>query len=216
MSDREDRPAGHWIDISRPLHNGIPVWPGDLPFIREEGQFEELVLSRFSTTCHVGTHVDAPKHLDPEADPVDRIPLDRLIGPAEVVVAGGAPQRVSLEHLPAGWAPRAPRVLVRTDTHPAGSTTIGPGLAGLAAELVEALAGHGVVLIGIDTPSVDPFEATELTAHHALARNGITWIEGLALEGVAPGGYDLVALPLPLVGAEAAPVRAVLKARREE
>ena len=109
--------------------------------------------------------------------------------------------------------PSAPRILVRTDSHPADAQAVGDGLSGLAVELVHELADRGVVLVGIDSPSVDPFDSNDHAAHHALAARGMTWIEGLLLDAVDSGLYDLVALPMPLVGAEAAPVRAILRAR---
>ena len=82
--------------------------------------------------------------------------------------------------------------------------------AGLAPSLAAELAARGVVLVGIDTPSVDPWDDSALEAHRALARAGIAWLEGLVLEDVAPGRYDLVALPLRIEGGDASPVRAVL------
>ena len=204
-------PDPQWIDVSRPLEPGIPVWPGDVPFRLEVSVSDDgSVLSSFATTCHVGTHLDAPRHLDGDAAGVEAIALNRLIGPAEVVaVAAG---RVTQAALPGGWTPAAPRVLFRTDSHPPG-TPVGPGFAALDAELVHWLADRDVRLVGVDTPSVDRFESEDLPAHRALLARGLTWIEGLWLGDVAPGRYQLVALPLALVGAEAAPVRAVLQAR---
>ncbi len=201
---------GPWIDISRPLANGIPVWPGDRPFVIETRREGGMVLSWLATTCHVGTHVDAPLHMEDGGIPVDAIPLDRFLGPAEVVAAAGAPRRVGRAHLPAGWTPRAPRVLFKTGTQPVTAPALREDLAGLDPGLVGFLADSGVILVGIDTPSVDPFDSESFAAHHALAGHGMTWIEGLDLEAVRPGLYTLVALPLALAGTEAAPVRAVL------
>ncbi len=172
-----------------------------------------MVLSAFSTTCHVGTHIDATLHMEDAGETIERIPLGRLIGPAEVVRATGRPSRVGLEHLPSGWSPAAPRVLFRTDSHPVDAEAVGEGLSGFSVDLVHLLADNGVVLVGIDSPSVDPFDSADHAAHHALAERGVAWIEGLLLEAIEPGLYDLVALPMPLVGVEAAPVRAVLRSR---
>ena len=210
----EDRPPAverqgdGWIDISRPLAAGMPVWPGDHPFRLERQVHDGAVLSSFATTCHVGTHIDAPLHLDATAGGVESIPLERLVGPAEVVVATAAV--VAPESLPPGWAPSLPRLLIRTDSHPVGAP-IAPGFASLDARLVHWLADRGVEVVGVDTPSVDPFESADLPAHRALLARGMTWIEGLMLEHVPAGRYQLAALPLALVGADAAPVRAVLR-----
>ncbi|NOZ79569.1 MAG: hypothetical protein GXP48_10410 [Acidobacteria bacterium] len=200
-----------WIDISRKLRNGIPTWPGDRPFRLETRRDGGIVLSWFSTTCHIGTHVDAPLHMEGEGATVDEIPLGRFLGPAEVVVVAGAPRRIRRENLPAGWQPQARRVLFATGTQPAGVSRIHSDLSGISSDLVAFLADHGVILVGIDTPSVDPFDSEDFEAHHALAGRGITWIEGLNLEGVSPGQYELVALPMGLTGTEAAPVRAILR-----
>lgn len=74
-----------WIDASRPLHAATPVWPGDRPFKLDQTREESFVLSSFSTTCHVGTHVDAPLHLDPSAQSVEALRLERCVGLCEVV-----------------------------------------------------------------------------------------------------------------------------------
>lgn len=200
-----------WVDVSRPLVPGIPVWPGDVPFRLEQAVSDDgAVLSFFAATCHLGTHIDAPMHLDCELPGVEEIALGRLIGPAEVVAVAVAPGSVAPASLPDGWTPAAPRLLIRTDSHPLGAP-IGPGFSALESELVHWLADRGVVLVGIDTPSVDPFESEDLPAHRALLERGLTWIEGLWLGDATPGLYQLVALPMALVGAEAAPVRAVLR-----
>lgn len=197
-----------WIDITRPLTSAIPVWPGDRPFRLDQQELDGVVVSSFATTCHVGTHVDAPKHLDARSDGVDSIGLERLIGPAEVLATRDS--LVTLESLPGGWSPTEPRLLLRTDSHPLGAP-IGPGFAALDAGLVHWLADRGVILIAIDTPSVDPYDSDDLPAHTALLVRGMTWIEGLWLDNVGAGRYQLVALPLLLVGAEAAPVRAAVR-----
>jgi arylformamidase len=197
-----------WVDISRPLTSATPVWPGDQPFRLDRHEHGGTVVSSLTTTCHVGTHVDAPMHLDSLAGGVESIELDRLIGPAEVVSVSDS--IVTPESLPSGWSPAVPRLLLRTGSHPVGAP-IGPGFAAVAARLVHWLADRGVVLLAIDTPSVDPFDSVDLAAHRALVDRGMTWIEGVRLEHVAPGRYQLVALPLALVGADAAPVRAALR-----
>lgn len=199
-----------WIDTSRPLSARTPVWPGDRAFELNRRSIDDLMVSAVSTTCHVGTHVDAPLHLDPTGIATHEIPLGRLIGPAEVVQLPPGCLGARPEDLPLGWAPRDRRVLLRSDSQPVDSP-IRDGFAAMSAELVHWLADHEVSTVGIDTPSVDVFSSTELEAHHALIEREMTWIEGLNLEGVEAGRYLLVALPLPLHGAEAAPVRALLR-----
>jgi arylformamidase len=199
-----------WVDISRPLTVQTPVWPGDRGFELRQDEIGDLLVSAVATTCHVGTHVDAPLHLGPTGIAVHEIPLGRFLGPAEVVRLPTGCGAAGCRDLPLGWIPRHPRVLLRTDSHGVDSPIV-DGFSATSAEMVNWLADHGVSTLGIDTPSVDVFSSTELEAHHALVRRGMTWIEGLNLEGVEAGCYTLVALPMPLRGIEAAPVRALLK-----
>ena len=199
-----------WIDASRPLHSATPVWPGDRPFELHQNRGEPCVLSSFSTTCHAGTHVDAPLHLDETAYAVEAVPLERCVGPAEVVSVPGDGRAVSPGDLPAGWAPSTSRVLFRSDSHPIDWVIEG-GFSGLTAELVHWLFDRDVDLVGVDTPSVDVFSSKDLPAHRALLTLGMTWIEGLWLGDADPGRYLMLALPILLEGAEAAPVRAILK-----
>ncbi len=199
-----------WIDISRPLSPTTPVWPGDRVFELSRTMSDGLMVTALTTTCHVGTHVDAPLHLTPMGIATHEIPFGRLIGPAEVVRVYVSGVGARPENLPLGWVPRDPKVLLRTDSHDVDAP-IEDGFSGISAALVHWLADHGVSTLGVDTPSVDVFSSTELEAHNALIEREMTWIEGLHLEGVDAGRYILVALPMPLHGTEAAPVRALLK-----
>ena len=81
----------------------------------------------------------------------------------------------------------------------------------LSPALVEELARQGVVLIGIDTPSVDPATSKELPSHQAIYRHDIAILEGVVLTSVNEGDYELIALPLKIKGADASPVRAILR-----
>lgn len=201
-----------WVEISRPLTADMPVWPGDDPFRLHTSLRDGWSVSHVDTTCHVGTHAETGLHVEQGHPPLSAIGLETFCGPAEVVHAAcdGA-SAVSPRHLPGGWSPAAPRVLIRTGTFPVGSPKIGFDFAGLDPELIKLLAAAEVRLVGLDTPSVDPLESQDFPAHHALARLGLVWFEGLDLEHVDPGLYDLVALPLPLVGTEAAPARVVIR-----
>lgn len=199
-----------WVDVSRPLMSETPVWPGDRAFEIDRVMNGDLLVSAVATTSHVGTHVDAPLHLDPYGIAAHEIPIGRLLGPVEVVRLPTGCGAALPDDLPLGWFPRYPKVLFRSDSHPLGAK-IDDGFAAVSAELVDWLAEHGVATLGIDTPSVDVFSSTELEAHHALVRSGMTWIEGLHLAEVEAGRYLMVALPMPLRGTEAAPVRALLK-----
>lgn len=197
------------IDLSPVLSGMTPVWPGDVPVRRKVGpEVDGVVLSSLETTLHAGAHVDAPLHTDPDGTSIDALPLTHFVGPCLVVEVHVAPRgRVGLADV--GGTFPAPRLLVKTGSF-ADAGRLADGFAGLAVELVEAAAAAGVVLIGIDTPSVDPAGDLDLSAHRALGRRGMAGLEGLDLSRVEPGRYTLVALPLRLEGAEASPVRAVL------
>jgi arylformamidase len=205
-----ERWAGEgWIDVSRPLHSGIPVWPGDRPFELEQRREPGFVLSSFATTCHVGTHVDAPLHFDETAVGVEGLSLARCVGPAEVVRTRRSRGALTPHDLPGGWTPSTTRVLIHSDSYPLDGK-IEDGFAGLSADLVHWLADREVELLGIDTPSVDVYKSDGHPAHHALLARGLTWFEGLWFGETEPGTYLLIALPILLEGAEAAPVRAIL------
>lgn len=199
-----------WIDATRPLRQSTPVWPGDRPFELVQKREGSSVLSSIATTCHVGTHVDAPLHLDQTAHGVEGVLLERCVGLAEVVRMPASGRAFTPDELPPGWVPSTARVLLRSDSHPVDAA-IEEGFSALSAEIVHWLADCGVELVGVDTPSVDVYSSQDFPAHHALLARGMTWIEGLWLGDVEPGLYLLVALPILLEGAEAAPVRAILK-----
>lgn len=199
-----------WIDISRPLSPETPVWPGDRGLEFDQRSVGDVLVTAVSSTCHIGTHVDAPLHLSTSGTAVHEIPLGHLIGPAEIVQLPRSCVLAGPKDLPLGWVPRFPKVLLRSDSHLVGAP-IRDGFSGLSAELVGWFADHDVTTIGIDTPSVDVFSSTELEAHHALVDGGMTWIEGLDLMDVEAGCYLLIALPTPLRGIDAAPVRALVK-----
>lgn len=200
------------LDISPVLHPGTAVWPGDVALRRDVAldfaRGANLVLSSVTSTVHVGAHADAPSHYHPDGRPIDERPLGPYLGPCQVLavdVARGA--RVTPADLPP--PPYAPRVLLRTGTFP-DPDAFTTDFAALSPALVDHLADHGVVLVGLDTPSIDPFDDAGLASHQAVFRRDLCVLEGLVLDGVAPGPYTLVALPLRLRGADASPVRAVL------
>jgi arylformamidase len=200
------------VDISPVLSPRIAVWPGDVAFSREVActiaDGANIDLSAIRTTVHVGAHADAPSHYSLGGVGIAERPLERYYGPCEVVhVTVGRGERVRPEHLPGPV--RAPRVLFRTGTFP-DPDAFNEDFAALSPELVDALADQGVVLIGIDTPSIDPCHDKVLHTHTAVARRDLAVLEGIVLDHVAPGLYTLVALPLRIEGADASPVRAAL------
>ncbi len=209
-------------DISPPLTTDLAVFPGDTPLERELLQRREdgdaVTLSTLRATVHLGAHVDAPLHYGTEAGDVTSIPLERLLGPCRVVrprgrgvVRDGRLTREALETAIAVQTPLPTRVLIATGSHPHADEWTDDFTA-LSPESVDWLAAHGVQTVGIDTPSVDPSDDEELAAHGVALRHGMTILEGLRLADVPEGDYELIALPLRLVGFDGSPVRAVLRA----
>lgn len=198
-------------DLSPPISPRLAVWPGDVPFTRDVTTPPDgTTFSSIRTTLHLGAHADAPLHMVAGAPSIDAVPLETWIGPCQVVEARVAPGgRVRLEDL--AEEPSAPRLLVKTGTFHDRERFVGD-FAGLDPTLAAELAARGVVLVGIDTPSVDPYDDHDYAAHRALVAAGVLWLEGLVLADVPPGRYDLVALPLRIEGGDGSPVRAVLVA----
>jgi len=207
------------IDISPRITPDIAVWPGDTPVSREVlchlDQGASVTLSTLRATVHLGAHADGANHYGAGAGCIDTMPLERYLGPCQVVRAraerrpGG--MRIGVAHLETPLdAIRHPRVLLHTGTFPSFTAWNGD-FAGLEPALVDALADRGVFLIGVDTPSVDVQESKDLPAHGRFLARNVSILEGLRLDHVVPGEYELIALPLPLVGFDASPVRAVLR-----
>lgn len=200
------------IDISPLVDATIHVWPGDTPFVRtinlDMSAGANLTLSDIRTTVHVGAHADAPSHYSASGQDIAQRRLDLYLGPCNVVHANVGARRIYPADVKREIT--APRVLFRTGTFPSHHAW-NDDFASLSPELVDFLHERGVMLIGIDTPSVDPFESKELEAHQALARHDMANLEGLVLDAVDEGDYELIALPLKLAGADGSPVRAVLR-----
>jgi arylformamidase len=202
------------IDISPVVDASIGVWPGDTPFVqtvnRDMRAGANLTLSDIRTTVHVGAHADAPSHYISEGCDIAARRLDYYIGRCVVLnIRVRRGDRITPDHLN-GKVVSAPRVLLRTGTFP-DPRNWNNDFASLSPALVEDFYQHGVMLIGIDTPSVDPFDSKELEAHQVFARNDMAILEGLALDSVEEGEYELIAPPLRIRGADASPVRAILR-----
>ena len=206
------------LDISRPVRAGIPVWPGDTPFEYRRswkiGGGCPVNVGQVTMSLHTGAHTDAPYHFDDAGAAIADVDLSKYLGPCVVVDARPAGRGLVPADLPAGTEAAlrgAPRLLVRM--YAARPTGFDEHLPHLTPEMADWLAARGVVLVGVDSDSMDAFDSKELAAHHRLASHGIAILEGIDLSSVTPGVYDLDALPLRLVGADASPVRAVLVTR---
>jgi len=201
------------IDISRPLRSGVPTWPGDTPFSYEvvwsKEQSGSVNVGKLTMSIHTGTHVDAPFHFDNEGRKMIDLSPELYVGPARVIDVSGKAS-IGAKDLAAHPLEGVTRLLLRTAswTDPAVFPT---EITYLEADLGPFLAEKGIRLIGVDVPSVDPLDSKALSAHHSLHEHDIHILEGIDLAHVAPGDYELMALPLPLVDSDGSPVRAVLR-----
>jgi arylformamidase len=200
-------------DLSPPISERLQVWPGDTPPRREVlcdlRRGDNLTLSTLHATAHLGAHADAPSHYGADAAAIDEQPLDMYLGPCQVLRVPAPPGALLTPDLLPGpvWAER---VLLATGTYP-DPEHFREDFAALSPELVEFLHRQGVRLVGVDTPSVDPFSSKDLPAHRTFLRHKMAILEGLVLKDVPEGIYELIALPLRLVGFDASPVRAILR-----
>lgn len=199
-------------DISQVLRPGLPVWPGDTAFAFERTWLMEdgspVNVGRMTMSTHSGSHGDAPLHYSATAPDIASVDLDPYLGQCLVVDARAAEGAVEIGDLPE--LDGSTRVLLRTfenfphDQWDSGFTAIAP-------ETIAWLAEQGVRLIGTDAPSVDPQESKTMDAHKAVLAADMRILEGLVLDDVPPGRYELIALPLKIAGGDAGLCRAILR-----
>ncbi|KRF64598.1 kynurenine formamidase [Bacillus sp. Soil768D1] len=202
-----------WRDISQRLNENTPYWPGDTPYSyrlnSSIAKGSSVNVGEILMSTHLGTHIDAPFHFDENGKKIIELDLELYIGPALLVKIDAA-KSIGVEAFTGIDFTGIERLLLATgqwkdlSRFPEWIPTIDP-------ELAPYLADRGVKLLGLDLPSVDYLDSKELPAHHALSGCGIHILEGLVLESVEPGLYDLAALPLALEEGDGSPVRAVLK-----
>jgi arylformamidase len=201
-------------DISPPVHAGAPVFPGDTAYsqqwVAEIAPGCPVNVSAITLSPHVGAHADAPLHYDPQGAPIGVVDLQPYLGPCRVIHAIGCGPLIEPSHLAHALAGLPSRVLVRTYRH-MPQAWFDAALPAFAAATVELLAERGVLLVGIDSASVDPADSKALPSHQVLRRRGLRVLENLVLDDVPEGDYELIALPLKLTTADASPVRAVLR-----
>ena len=200
-------------DISVPLSGELPVFPGDPPLridpVTRIALGDEVNLSRVSLSSHSGTHLDPPRHFNDGGTPADRIPLSVLMGKALLIeIPGIRPiTRAKLEPFPIKGEER---LIIKTgNSRLWQSRSFSEEFSHLTSDGALYLAELGIALVGIDYLSIEQFRG-DGSVHRTLLDSGVIILEGLDLDGVPPGNYELVCLPLKLAGCDGAPARAVL------
>lgn len=206
----------NWIDISVPLRNGMVHWPSDPPFhikrVMDQNNGDVCTVSRIDLSVHTGTHMDAPLHFIKDAPAMDELPLEATVGPARVIAIRDH-KCIRAEELEEHEIEANERVLFKTANSDRlwSRDEFDEDFIYISADAAEYLASRGIRAVGVDYLSVGGFQEDAVETHHALLGAGIWVIEGLDLSGVEAGSYELVCLPLKLVGAEGAPARAILR-----
>jgi len=206
---------GGLIDVTPPMRNGMPVYPGNPPFVvrvvRDVADGAHSTLSEVSMGTHSGLHVDAPSHFIAGAPGLEAIGLEALVGPARVLHIG-AESAITVDELEQHGIAQGERVLLKTSNSSLwGEPEFVANYVHLSTEAALYLAKVRPLCVGVDYLSVGGHKSNGTEVHEALLGAGIVVIEGLDLSKAEPGLYDLVCLPLRIEQAEAAPARAILR-----
>ncbi len=198
-------------DISMPIHTEMPVYKE-----RDENRPQLAVIRDFAQGAretsltlymHTGTHVDAPFHFIPEGDKIDTLPLEEVIRRCRVLDMTDVSDKITPAELEGKGLKAGEFILLKTRN--SFSDRFGPEYVFLDTTGAEYLVKQGVQGIGIDALSIERAQPGHPT-HRVLLKERIVIIEGLRLAEVPEGDYLLIAAPLKIVGAEAAPARVIL------
>jgi arylformamidase len=205
-----------WIDISVPLHNGMAHWPNDRAFERTETETiangDPCNLSEICTSAHIGTHVDAPRHYLADGAGMETFPISVGVGLARVIAIHD-PELIRVSELKPYRLTKGERVLFKTrnsmECWP--TSKFQEKFVYIPNQTAAYLADCCIQTVGMDYLSVGGYDTDGSETHRTLLKAGIWIIEGLNLKDVEPGDYDLICLPLKIVGSDGAPARAVLR-----
>ncbi|MFC1567428.1 cyclase family protein [Thermodesulfobacteriota bacterium] len=204
-------------DISLPISNDLPVWPGDpsvsLMMTRSISNGDQCNVTQIQMGAHTGTHIDAPYHFLKDGATIDTIPFETFIGPclvvdidAEVLIEKKDFQKYDLN----GHS----RILIKTRNSELWANNINSfekNYVSLGIDAAQYLVEMKAILVGIDYLSIEAFQSDGYPVHKLLLKNNITVLEGLNLSGVKSGVYELLCMPLKLQGCEGAPARVLLR-----
>jgi arylformamidase len=203
------------IDVTVPLDANLPTYPGNTPFSLEAitriARGDHANLSTLHMSAHAGTHVDAPRHFFDDGPGAEALPLEIMLGRTRVVEIASR-TGIGADELSGLDLSDDVRILFKTwNSRLWTSTDFHKEYVGVTASGAEHLIAHGIKVVGVDYLSVEQFKTPGAPAHHVLLGGGAIVIEGLDLREVEPGIYDMVCLPLRVVGADGAPARVLLR-----
>ena len=203
------------IDVTVPLDSGLPTYPNNTPFslepVKRIARGDSSNVSTLHMSAHSGTHVDAPRHFYDEAPGAEALPLDMLIGRARVIEVTSR-TAIAAEDLIRIDLTEDVRLLIKTyNSRLWSSPDFHTDYVGITESGARHLVDRGIKVLGVDYLSVERFRNPGAPAHHVLLGAGTIVIEGLNLIDVDPGIYEMLCLPLRIVGADGAPARVVLR-----
>jgi arylformamidase len=205
-------------DITVPIREGMPLWPGDpglsVRLAASIAHGDIANVTRIEMGAHTGTHMDAPRHFEPDGYGIERIPLETLVGPCRVFDFSGLDRhidRAALERCDLRGVVRALFKTRNSQRWAADAREFDPDFVAVTNDAAQQIVVAGVKLLGVDYLSVEPFASKANPVHHTLLQAEVAILEGLNLTGVPPGDYELIALPIKLHGADGAPARVLLR-----
>jgi arylformamidase len=213
---QQETQQGNWIDISVPLYTGMVHWPDNPPcgiqLTMSIDSGDGCNLSHLSMGVHTGTHMDAPLHFIRGGKSIDTLPFEATVGSARVLEISD-PQAVKVAELEPHAIQPGERILFKTSnsTRAWKSDTFVEDFVYISHEAAQYLAEKQAQTVGVDYLSVGGYRIDGPETHRALLGAGIWIIEGLNLSNVQAGSYELICLPLKMMGAEGAPARAILR-----
>ncbi len=204
------------FDISVPLSASLPTYPGDPGLHIEErmhiSRGDPVNLMHISLGVHTATHIDSPHHILNNGITMDSLPLEKCIGPARVLDFPPAVKMIDRQALRRADLKGVTRLLLKTSNSTRwGTAHFDEHFVALTGDGAEYLVEHGIGFIGIDYLSIDAFGSNDLPAHHVLLHRGVVILEGINLQEIKPGDYELICLPISIKGSDGAPARAVLR-----
>lgn len=204
-------------DVTVPIRAGMPIYEGD-PALNIEAwsamaKGDSANVSFLHFGAHTGTHVDAPAHFIEDANKIDSLPLDVLIGPARVIRVPDDRMEIDPEFINGCDLTNVTRVLFHTRNSSFWNEGFRKDFTHVLPEAAELLVGRGIKLVGNDYLSVEKFHSGHHRTHLTLLRNDVVIVEGLNLADVPAGDYELICLPMKIAdgAGDGAPARVVLR-----